>query len=338
MLSCAVTSQDNASSRERWTLRELLDWTSEKFDSIGIEQGRTDAQYLLAHALGCSRMDLYLQLDRLLDSEERSSFRELVKRRLAREPVAYIEGRRGFHGLDLDLLVGPAVLIPRPETEHLVDWALGCIDEGDECAKVLDVGTGSGAIALAIKRSRPQVQVTAIDVSPDALEVAKENAKRLELEVTFQQGSLLSDVASGAKFDLICANLPYIPGKDIPTLAPEVRDHEPTLALDGGEDGLRLIDTMLEQIASGQHLCEGGSVLLEFGIGQADDVERSCKRHGLLHVVRRRDYAEIDRVIRASAEPFASSVDASSVTLEPDPDPRTLAMEALAKADDADPS
>lgn len=329
-----MTSTTDASSRERWTLRELLDWTSEKFESLGIEQGRTDAQYLLAHALGCTRMELYLQLDRLLDSEERSSFRELVRRRLSREPVAYIEGKRGFHSLDLDLVVNPSVLIPRPETEHLVDWALECLSSLPEDAQVLDVGTGSGAIAVAIKRSRPSVHMNAVDLSRDALKVAQENASRLEVEINFRESNLLSALSSGESFDLICANLPYIPAQDLAGLEPEVRDHEPSLALDGGADGLRLIETMLAQIKKGEHLRPGGSVLLEFGIGQAAQVRELCEAQGLPFVACRKDYGGIERVIRASASDFASDSSAESITMEPDPDPREQAMQAMAQADE----
>lgn len=328
-----MTSVKDASSRERWTVRELLDWTSEKFESIGIDQGRTDAQYLLAYALGCSRMELYLQLDRLLDAEQRGSFRDIVKRRLAREPVAYIEGKRAFHALDLDLLVGPQVLIPRPETEHLVDWAMECLKEIDEPAKVLDVGTGSGAIALAIKRGCVQAEVTAVDVSPEALKIAQENAHRLELDLRFLSSDLLSSLPEDDRFDLICANLPYIPHADLAGLQPEVRDHEPHLALDGGDDGLVLIEKLLDQVVQGERLSKQGSLLLEFGIGQASAVEAMLRKRNFEYVACRKDYGDIERVIRASLSPFAETQDLGAVTLEPDPDPRELAMQEMAKAD-----
>lgn len=330
-----MPSSSDASSRERWTLRELLDWTCEKFESIGIDQARTDAQYLLASALGCSRMQLYVQLDRLLDRDERQSFREMVRRRLAREPVAYIEGRRGFHALDLDLEVNPSVLVPRPETEHLVDWALESLKDRPEGARVLDVGTGSGAIALAIKRSRPQTHVVAVDLSVEALETARSNAKRLELEVDFHHSDLLSALDPGTPFDLICANLPYIPHEDLRDLAPEVRDFEPQMALDGGPDGLRIIERLVEALNRGEWLTAQGSLLLEFGIEQADGVEKILKDKGFAYVARRSDYAGIERVIRASQAPFAEAQAPLELTVEAEPDPRALAMQALADSDDA---
>lgn len=316
-------------------MRELLDWTCEKFESIGIEQARTDAQYLLASALGCSRMQLYVQLDRLLDRDERQSFREMVRRRLAREPVAYIEGRRGFHALDLDLEVNPSVLVPRPETEHLVDWALETLKDISSTPRVLDVGTGSGAIALAIKRSCPEAQVVAVDLSPEALETAKGNADRLELQVDFRQSDLLSALQPGQPFDLICANLPYIPHEDLRGLAPEVRDFEPQMALDGGPDGLRIIERLVDALNQGEWLREQGSLLLEFGIDQASGVEAILKRKGFAHVACRRDYAGIERVIRASRAAFAEAQAPQELFVEADPDPRALAMQALADSDDA---
>jgi release factor glutamine methyltransferase len=294
----------------RWTVRELLTWTTERLAAIGIEDARIDAEHLLAHALGCSRVQLYLQHDRLLDDEARAPFRELVKRRLAREPVAYIEGRRGFHALDLDLAVDRRVLIPRPETEHLVDWLLESLRPPPAPPMhVLDVGTGSGAIALAVAKAREEVAVTALDRSADALALARENAARLGLaeRVSFVQGDLAATVERPPLgFDAIAANLPYIPTRELATLMPEVREFEPRMALDGGPDGLVLVRRLIEQIAARELLAVRGGVFLEIGIGQAETVAALLHSAGFDEVAIRNDYARIPRIVagfRASERP-----------------------------------
>lgn len=300
-----VTREPPRASREhrdsRWTVGELLQWTTEKLESLGIPDARTDAQHLLAHALGCSRMDLYVRFHELLTAEARTGFRTLVRRRLAREPVAYIEGRRGFHALDLELVVDGRVLIPRPDSELLVDWILEDRPE-EPPLTIVDVGTGSGALALAIKHGRPGWHVQAVDVSADALSVARENAAAHDLEVEFRRADLLEGaVAPTGGFDVIAANLPYIPSGDIETLAPEVRDFEPRLALDGGDDGLRLIDRLLGQVVEGSLLAPGGAVYLEFGVGQREDVVALALGHGLSAEVRE-DLGRIPRVARVCAD------------------------------------
>ncbi|MFO7564106.1 MAG: peptide chain release factor N(5)-glutamine methyltransferase [Enhygromyxa sp.] len=297
-----------AERRTRWTVRELLSWTTERFGELGIEDPRVDAEHLLAHALGCSRMQLYLQHDRLLDEDDRAGFRELVRRRLGREPVAYIEGCRGFHALDLDLRVDRRALIPRPETEHLVDWLLETLRSPPApLMQVLDVGTGSGAIALAIARARYEVRVTAVDASPEALALARENAERLGLaeRIDFVRSDLLDAVKDPpGGWDAIAANLPYIPSADLEGLAPEVRLHEPRAALDGGPDGLRFIRRLITQVAGSppdgdehQRLAPGAWLFLEVGIGQAEAVEQLLRAAGLVEVGSRLDYSRIPRVV-----------------------------------------
>lgn len=290
-----------AERRTRWTVRELLSWTSEKFAERGIDEARVDAEHLLARALGCSRVELYLQHDRLLDEDDRAGFRELVKRRLAREPVAYIEGSKGFHALDLDLRVDRRVLIPRPDTEHLVDWLLETLRPPPApLMHVLDVGTGSGAIALAIARARYEVRVTAVDASADALAVARDNAERLGLSdrIEFVHGDLLDGVTDPPEgWAAIAANLPYIPSADVDRLAPEVRLHEPRSALDGGPDGLDFIRRLIEQVADRKCLAANAWLLLEVGIGQAAAVEDLLRAAGFAEVTSRTDYARIPRIV-----------------------------------------
>ncbi|HWB74561.1 MAG TPA: peptide chain release factor N(5)-glutamine methyltransferase [Nannocystaceae bacterium] len=276
-----------------WTIGELLKWTQQRFASAGIAEPRLDAERLLAHALACTRITLYTEHDRPVDDAARARFRELVRRRLAREPVAYIEGRRGFHALGLELEVDARVLVPRPETEHLVDWMLEDLKAID-AGSVLDVGTGSGAIALAMKHARPELEVVAIDVSADALAVATANAQRLGLAITTLCSDLLAELPSGA-FAAIAANLPYIPTAELAELEPEVSRHEPALALDGGPDGLRVIERLLAQL--GDRLAEGGAIYLEIGAGQAAAVLALLEAAALRGEVRS-DYAGVARVVR----------------------------------------
>jgi release factor glutamine methyltransferase len=294
-----------AERRARWTVRELLTWTSERFAALGIEDARVDAEHLLARSLGCSRIELYVQHDRLLDEEQRGGFRELVRRRLAREPVAYIEGTRGFHALDLDLVVDRRVLIPRPETEHLVDWLLESLRPPPApLMHVLDVGTGSGAIALALAKARYELRVTAVDASAEALELARHNAERLGLgdRVRFVRSNLLAQVeipstATGRGFDAIAANLPYIPSADLDALAPEVRDWEPRAALDGGPEGLDFVRRLIAEVAERRALVPGGRLFLEIGVGQAEAVEKLLRDAGFSDVQSRLDYARIPRIV-----------------------------------------
>ena len=284
-------------AREKlWTVAELLQWTCDRFTREGLEEPRADALHLLSQALGCERMQIYLRFDQQVDEPARTRLRELILRRLAREPVAYIAGKRGFHALGLDLHVDPRVLIPRPETEHLVDWLLAGLPFAPSPVHVLDIGTGSGAIALAIKHARRDVLVTACDRSDDALAVAGDNATRLGLELTLLRSDLLAAVPRPELgFDAIAANLPYIPTADIADLEPEVRDYEPHLALDGGPDGLDLVQRLIAD--SPAFLAPGARLLLEIGAGQVEATRAALAQRGFVEVDTRRDLAGIERVV-----------------------------------------
>ncbi len=280
-----------------WTIRELLQWTQQRFTKIGIDGARTDAEHLLAAALGCDRMSLYVRHDDVVPAEVKASYRALVKRRLEREPVAYLLGRRGFHALDLELAVDRRVLVPRPDTEHLVDWVLEELPADGVSGQVLDVGTGSGAVALAIKKARPAVHVTSCDVSEDALALATQNATSAGLEVDFQRSDLLEAVRPPAGgWTAVVANLPYIPSAELDELQPEVSRWEPRLALDGGADGLVLIRRLVSQAATA--LQPGGGLYLELGIGQSAAVQALLTAAGFEGVAARKDYGDIERVVR----------------------------------------
>jgi release factor glutamine methyltransferase len=229
-----------------WTVLDLLRWTTEHFRSRGIESARLDAECLLAHALGTERLQLYLEFDKPVPPRERGGFRELVKRRAdERVPVALLTGRREFWSLPLR--VTPDVLVPRPETETLVEVALRLLSDRESEARILDVGTGCGAIALALAKERPKARITATDVSEPALAVARKNAAELGFEnrIRFLLGDGFEPVR-GERFDLVASNPPYLSRREAPTLPPELA-HEPREALFAGAEGTEL----LRRIAQG---------------------------------------------------------------------------------------
>ncbi|HEY3763613.1 MAG TPA: peptide chain release factor N(5)-glutamine methyltransferase, partial [Gaiellales bacterium] len=219
------------------TLGEVLRLSAGYLQEHGSPTARLDAELLMAHALGLRRIELYTSFERPLTEAELATCRGLLERRGRREPVAYVLGRWGFHGLDL--MVDERVLVPRPETEALVDRCLELL-AGSEAPRVLDVGTGSGAIALALKAARTDAVVTACDVSPDALAVAGANADALQLDVELVQSDLLDRLAA-RRFDLIASNPPYVADGEIEALEPEVAEFEPRLALVAGADGLDVL-------------------------------------------------------------------------------------------------
>jgi release factor glutamine methyltransferase len=259
--------------------------------AAGVEDPRLDAELLLGEAMGRDRAALAADPGAEVPAAAARTFGEMVRRRLRREPVAYIVGRKGFR--NIELAVDRRVLIPRPETELLVELALE-----RQPATVLDVGTGSGAIALAVADELPQCDVVATDTSPAALEVARANAERLHLakRVRFVAGSLPDDEA----FDLILANLPYVAERDWPSLQPEVTQWEPREALLAGPDGLDAIQALLT--GGGRHLSRyprqmSTTLAVEVGEGQADAVAGLLRDAGCAHTETRRDLAGIERVV-----------------------------------------
>jgi release factor glutamine methyltransferase len=251
-------------SQETWTTLKVLAWTKEYLSAKGIENARLEAEWLLCAATGLDRVGLYLNFDKPLNDDELASFRALIARRARREPLQHILGTQEFYGLEFE--VSPDVLIPRHDTETLVAEALA---RRPEARSVLDIGTGSGCIAVALARHLHDAAVTAIDISPAALEVAHRNAGRNGVAIEFLAGSLLEPVA-GRRFDLIVSNPPYIPTTDIDGLEPEVRDFDPRGALDGGADGLDVYRALIP--AAREHLNPAGWLLVEVGIGQAPAV------------------------------------------------------------------
>ena len=241
-------------------LQDTLQKSTAYLEGKGIELARREAEWIFAETLGLSRMELYTQFDMPLEEEQAALLRQLIIRRGKREPLAYVLGNQEFCGLRLQ--VSPAVLVPRPETEELIEHILKLHDE--EPRRVIDVGTGSGAIALALKAKRPQWDVWATDISEAALMQARKNAEALGLDVQFVQGDLLA--ATDGQFDLIVANLPYVAESERALCDPET-NFEPALALFADDDGMALIQQLLDQAPSAVH--SASEMWLEYGFQQA---------------------------------------------------------------------
>ena len=283
---------------ERWTVGRLLTWTADFLKRRGAESPRLDAEVLLADVLGWERVQLYTHFEEDVGVRSRGAFRDLIRRRAEGMPVAYLVGRKEFYSLPLR--VSPAVLIPRPDSEYVVVEFLS-LTKGLDAPHAVDVGTGSGNLALACCHQHKSARFVAIDLSPEALAVADANAKALGLSdrVEFRQGNRLEPVASEGRFDVILSNPPYIPTAIIPTLEPGVRLYEPHQALDGGEDGLRMVAPLIEE--SVPLLKPGGHLILEIGSDQEVPVRSLIAAQPQLKLVPTvRDHANHPRVVRAT--------------------------------------
>jgi release factor glutamine methyltransferase len=281
-----------------WTVGALVKWATDDFRTRGIETPRLDAELLVSHALGISRTDVIVHGDRPLEAAELDALRTLVKRRRAREPMAYLRGYREFYGRSFN--VDKRVLIPRPETELLVDVALRRTKSRSLSLRVLDLCTGSGCVAITLARELPTASVLATDVSADALAVARGNAHKLgAYRVGFREGDLCGAVPNGSKFDLVTTNPPYIVRAELATLMADVRDFEPTLALDGGQDGL----DFYRRIATETPACmfPGAVLVLEVGFGEAEAVAALLAEAHFSEVETDKDPAGIPRIVSARA-------------------------------------
>jgi release factor glutamine methyltransferase len=284
----------DAAQTQRWTVLELLRWTTDHFASRGIDSPRLDAECLLAHALGTDRLRLYLDFEKPVEVEERARFRELVRRRGGdRVPVAQLLGEKEFWSLRLRITQD--VLVPRPETETLVAAALEALPDPAAQARVLEVGTGSGAIALALATERPAAVITATDISPEALKLAQENAEThgVAERIRFLEGDGLEPVWEET-FDLVVSNPPYVAETAREHLPPEL-SHEPPGALFSGPDGLELLHRLIEQAP--RVLAPAGTLALEHGPEQSDGLVRACRSAGFDPVVTRRDLGGRLRVV-----------------------------------------
>jgi len=287
----------------------IVDHAAARLAQAGIDSPLLEAQLLMAHALGCSRLDVIAHPDRALTEDESGAFEAMLRRRLAREPLAYILGRREFYGIEID--VPPGVLVPRPETELLVEQAkhfiekrldrLGVVSQDNPQnarALIADIGTGSGAVAIALAVAVPFAVVYATDCSPAAVRAARSNVEKHGLtgRATCLQGDLLQPLA-GLSFDVIVSNPPYVPSAKIADLQPEIRLYEPLEALDGGEDGLAIYRRLIPE--AGTYLRKDGFLAVEVGLGQAEAVCGIARAAGYKLVETARDLAGIERVVVA---------------------------------------
>jgi release factor glutamine methyltransferase len=280
-----------------WTVRRVLDWTIAHLKQKGSETPRLDAEVLLAHAWNCRRIQLYTRYDDILPADVRGTMRELVKRRAAAEPVAYLVGHREF--FSLDFVIRPGVFIPRPSTETLVLEALAFLEPLAE-PRVLDLCTGSGCVAVSVAHGLPAAQVTAVDLNPLAVEVARENAERHKVaeRVTVLPGDLFAPLPPGATFDLLVSNPPYVSSDEMAVLPADVRDHEPPLALDAGQDGLDVIRRIAA--AMEPYLRERSAVLIELSPEHARAAATVFEATGMFSRVDLvRDLDRVERVLRA---------------------------------------
>jgi release factor glutamine methyltransferase len=285
---------------DEWTIGRLLQWTADYLKQHGSESPRLEAEVLLAHARKCQRIELYTSFADPADDELRTRFRELVRRRAEGMPVAYLVGHREFYSLDFR--VTSDVLIPRPETEFLVLTALDLIKQrdGNVPLAVADVGTGSGIVAITITRQSPQARLTALDVSPAALAVARGNAERLGVieRIEFVESDLFAAVPSGRSFDLVVSNPPYVSTAEMARLPREVRAYEPALALVAGESGTSVIERLIPQAA--ERLTSGGSILLEISPMLQQQVESLLAADERLQLgATVKDLAGLPRVVQA---------------------------------------
>jgi len=282
------------------TLAQALHRAEELLRAEGIEDAWLEAEVLLRHALGLDRHVLFARLHEPIAPNQQAAYQALVERRLAHEPTAYILGRREFYGLELECT--PAALVPRPETELLVEEALriaGSRVKGQETWEIVDVGTGNGAIAVALAVNLPSARITAIDVAAEALALARRNAARhgVAQRISFVQGDLLFPLV--APVDLIVADLPYVRSGDWETLPPEIRDHEPRQALDGGPEGTAVLERLLRQAPS--YLRRPGWLLAEIGDDQAarlGEVAAASFPGGRIEI--KQDLAGLDRLLVVS--------------------------------------
>ncbi|MEI9950426.1 MAG: peptide chain release factor N(5)-glutamine methyltransferase [Pseudomonadota bacterium] len=283
------------SNSEPWSIKRVLAWATDDFKRRGNKSARLDAELLLSEALGFDRIKLIVEAERPLADDELSRYRDLIKRRRACEPIAYILGRREFFALPM--LVDRRVLIPRPDTETLVETALQGTRERHLYGRLLDLCTGSGCVAIAFAKERPTWRVTAVDLSPDAAAVARENVQRAGVvhNVGVLEGDLFAALPKGAQFELITANPPYIPSAEIAGLDADVRDFEPRLALDGGVDGLHVTRRLVGEAM--RYLSPGGLLALEGGFDQAPAVAALLEASGFSQIARSKDLAGVDRVV-----------------------------------------
>ena len=284
---------------EPWTIGRVLAWARDDLKGRGSASPRLDAELMLAQILECDRIKLITDSGRPLQDPELAAYRQLHKRRRRGEPVAYLRGFREFFGRSFR--VDTRVLVPRPETEILVEVALKRSRRLSLCARILDVCTGSGCVAITLAKERPTTRVTGSDISSEALEVARDNMHRLGGRVSFVRSDLLDAFAARRdRFDLITANPPYIDDEDMTKLPVDIRDFEPAVALSAGPDGLRLIRRLIAEVPA--VLAPAGVLAMEIGAGQAEQVRTLFEAGGFTDIETSLDYQGHERIVSAKLD------------------------------------
>lgn len=276
-----------------WTVLSMLEWATDFFEEKNVKSPRFSIEWLLAHVLSIKRLDLYLEYDRPLSSQELERLRPMVKRRAAHEPLQYITGETDFHRVRIK--VQPGVLIPRQETEQLVEWVLESHPK-DSCLKVLDIGTGSGCIPIALKKARPEWTLFGTDISEEALSIAKENAQLNEVEVSFLRDDLFEPaVISSQEFDLIISNPPYILEEEKPSLDEEVKKYEPELALFC--ESTQKMYGAIEKLST-RFLSQNGHLILELHEDYSEEVLQLFEERRWKAIIKN-DYSGKPRFLKA---------------------------------------
>jgi release factor glutamine methyltransferase len=282
-----------------WTVGKLLNWTADYFKTKSLDEPLLSAQILLANVLSCPKVGLYLQFEREVAENEKTEFRNLVKRAVEGEPIAYLTGHKEF--FSIDFMVNSSVLIPRPETELLVQWVIRKIRSGTNGAshshRILDIGTGSGCIPVALAKNISELMtILAVDISDSALALAEENSKRSSASnrIVFRKSDLFEQIDSSEEFDFIVSNPPYITEEDYHKLPRHIKDFEPQTALRGGSDGLDVIRRLCAE--AGKYLKEGGYLVLEIGYNQSQEVKTLLSSSGYVNIEFEKDDGDIPRI------------------------------------------
>lgn len=278
-----------------WTIKSIMEWTATHFTQLGLERPRYDTEILLASSLGVDRLWLYTHYDRPLDKEELSAFRKCVIRRSKREPLQYILGKWTFWSSDF--ILTPNVLIPRKETEHIVELVISLSKSN---SRILDLCTGCGNIVISLAKELPQTSFIATDLSFEALKIARRNASINHVieNIVFIQGDLFTPLKKDNGFDMVLCNPPYIPTKNLADLQPEVRDFEPKLALDGGEDGLAFFRCLIPDAID--YIKPSGHLIMEIDSGQSTVIQDMLNHFGYHDIEIIKDFSGLDRVAAAT--------------------------------------
>jgi release factor glutamine methyltransferase len=277
------------------TVLEAITSATEFLEKKGIKSPRLNSELLLSHILNCKRLDLYLSFERPLQKNEIDGYRELLKRRSKFEPLQYIIGKVEFYGLDF--VINASVLIPRPETELLVDTIIGTVNRNARLA-ILDIGTGSGNIAIALAKNLPYSKVVGLDINSETIETAKKNAKLNEVEnrLMFVKKNIFNSIDIGDNhFDVVVSNPPYVSSEDFVGLEPELRLFEPKLALTDNGDGLKFYRKI--SYLANSLLKDGGKLFFEIGAGQSESVKQILTKNNFKNIIVKKDYSDIERII-----------------------------------------